>query len=192
VKERIAELFEEARGTQKAFVESAATVEALAKAARAIVECLEAGNKVLLCGNGGSAADCQHIAGEIVGRFRRERAGWGAVALTTDTSVLTAIGNDYSYDDIFKRQIEGLGAKGDVLVAYSTSGNSKNVLAAIDEAKRRGMTAIAFTGAGGGAMKGVVDVWIEGPSAETARAQECHMLAGHVICELVEAAMTEK
>ena len=122
MKERIAELLKEARETQASFVESAATTDAIVKAAQLATECLEGGNKVLLCGNGGSAADCQHIAGEIVGRFRRERAGWAAVALTTDTSVLTAIGNDYSYDEIFKRQVEGLGQKGDVLIAYSTSG----------------------------------------------------------------------
>jgi D-sedoheptulose 7-phosphate isomerase len=188
---RIKELFEEARSTQAHFIESERTMESMKAAARIMIECLKAGRKILLCGNGGSAADCQHIAGEIVGRFRRERSAWGAVALTTDTSVITAIGNDYSYADIFKRQVEGLGAAGDVLICYSTSGNSENVLLAIGEAKHKGMKTIALTGTGGGKMKGAVDVHIEAAAEATARAQECHLLAGHVLCELVEAAMTE-
>lgn len=147
---------------------------------------LKAGNKVLLCGNGGSAADSQHLAAELVGRFQKERRSLAAIALTTDTSILTAVGNDYGYDQVFARQVEGLGRSGDVLIGISTSGNSGNVVKAVEMARSIGMHTIAFTGEGGGKMKDMCDLTLAIPSKVTARIQEMHILAGHIICELVE------
>ena len=140
----------------------------------------------MFCGNGGSAADAQHWAAEIVGRFQKERPGMAALALTTDTSILPAIGNDYGYDRIFARQVEGLGREGDVLVGSSTSGNSGNVLAAIETARAKGIRVIGFTAKGGGKMADLCDVLLVVPSVFTARAQEIHEIMGHIICELVE------
>lgn len=147
---------------------------------------LASGGKVMFCGNGGSAADAQHWAAEIVGRFQKERPGMAALALTTDTSILTAIGNDYGYDKIFARQVEGLGREGDVLVGISTSGNSGNVLEAIAKAREKGIRVIGFTAKGGGKMADLCDVLLDVPSTNTARAQEIHEILGHIICELVE------
>ena len=147
---------------------------------------LVSGHKIMFCGNGGSAADSQHWAAEIVGRFQKERKGMPAIALTVDTSILTAIANDYGYDRIFARQVEALGNAGDVLVAVSTSGNSANVLAAIEEAKAKGIKTIGMTAAGGGKMAEVCDVCLVIPDKVTARAQEVHGLIGHILCEIVE------
>lgn len=147
---------------------------------------IAAGHKIMFCGNGGSAADAQHWAAEIVGRFQKERKGMPAMALTVDTSVLTAIANDYGYDRIFARQVEALGNAGDVLVAVSTSGNSANVLAAIAEAKTIGIKTIGMTAAGGGKMAEECDVCLVIPDKVTARAQEVHSLIGHILCEIVE------
>ena len=159
---------------------------AIEKAGTLIGQALAGGHKVLFCGNGGSAADSQHWAAEIVGRFQKERKGMPAIALTVDTSILTAIANDYGYDRIFARQVEALGNDGDVLVAVSTSGNSANVLAAIDEAKDKGIKTIGMTAAGGGKMAEVCDVCLVIPDKVTARAQEVHGLIGHILCEIVE------
>jgi D-sedoheptulose 7-phosphate isomerase len=150
----------------------------------AIAEVLAAGGKVLLCGNGGSAADCQHIAAELVGRFGRERRALAAIALTVDTSALTAIANDYSFDRVFARQVEALGRKGDALLAISTSGRSKNVLEALRAARGLGMRTLALTGEGGRGME--ADLCLAVPSRETPRVQECHILLGHVLCEIAE------
>jgi D-sedoheptulose 7-phosphate isomerase len=158
----------------------------VARAAQLVADCLRTGGKVLLCGNGGSAAEAQHIAGELVGRFELERRAFHAVALTTDTSILTALANDYTFDRVFARQVEALGAHGDVLLAYSTSGNSANVVEAIETAKARGMKAVGFTGASGGAMADLCDVCIQAPSDDTPVVQECHTVAGHTICRFVE------
>jgi len=158
----------------------------VAQAARLVADALSGGGKVLLCGNGGSAADAQHIAGELVGRFRRERAPFPAIALTTDTSVLTCVANDYGFEDVFARQVEALGREGDVLIAYSTSGNSRNVLRAIEKAKTIGMKIVGMTGQSGGAMLERCDVCIRAPSDETPLTQECHAAAGHILCALVE------
>ncbi|MBM4032186.1 MAG: SIS domain-containing protein [Planctomycetes bacterium] len=158
----------------------------IAQAAAIVAECLRGGRKVLLCGNGGSAAEAQHIAAELVGRFRLERPALPAIALTTNTSILTAIGNDYGFDDVFARQVGALGAPGDVLFAYSTSGTSKNVLRAIQAAKTAGMKTVGFTGQGGGSMAHQCDVCIQAPSNDTPTVQECHTAAGHTICRLVE------
>lgn len=156
------------------------------EAARLIASCLKEGGKVLLAGNGGSAADCQHIAGELVGRFRKERSALPAISLATDTSVLTALTNDYGGKIIFKRQVEALGAEGDVLIAFSTSGTSPNILEAVDEAKKKGMKVVGFTGKGGEKLRKESDVCIIVDSADTPRIQEAHITAAHIICGLVE------
>lgn len=156
------------------------------------VDALRAGNRLLFAGNGGSAADAQHWAGELVSRFYYDRPGLAAIALTTDTSILTAIANDYGYDYVFARQVEALGKSGDVLFAISTSGRSKNILRAVEAAKMRGMRVIGFTGAAGGDLAVSCDVCFRVPSNETPRIQEGHGFLGHLICALVEAEMFPK
>ena len=145
-------------------------------------EALKSGNKVLFCGNGGSAADAQHLAAELIGRFQKERRSLASVALTTDTSILTAVANDYGYDEVFARQVEGLGRSGDVLIGISTSGNSANVVKAALKARDTGMHTIAFTGEGGGKLKDICDITFAVPSKVTARIQEMHIMVGHIIC----------
>ncbi|MEW6099915.1 MAG: phosphoheptose isomerase [Pseudomonadota bacterium] len=183
---------------QQQFFESAdlkyQAAEALARpiadAVHAIIGCLTAGGKVLACGNGGSASDAQHFAAEFVGRFERERPGLAAIALTTDTSILTAVGNDYDFTQVFSKQVQALGQPGDVLVALSTSGNSANVIAAVQAAHDKEMTVIALTGRGGGKLKDLLaetDVHICVPHDRTARIQEVHILALHCICDAVDA-----
>lgn len=159
---------------------------AVARAADLLIERLEAGSTVFLCGNGGSAADAQHVACELVGRFRRQRRGLPAVALTTDTSVLTAIGNDYDSEHLFSRQVEALVRKGDVLWAFSTSGASKNIRAAAEVAKQNGAAILAFTGKAASPLEQLADVTlcVDGP---TSSVQEIHQLAYHTLCDLVEA-----
>lgn len=144
------------------------------------------GNKVLFCGNGGSAADAQHLAAEFSGRFYKDRKALPSEALHCNTSYLTAVANDYSYDVIYSRLIEGIGNKGDVLIGLSTSGNSKNIVKAFEKAHELGMFTVGFTGKTGGAMREVSDVLINVPSIDTPRIQESHILVGHIICELVE------
>lgn len=161
----------------------------IADAVQALVGCITSGGKVLACGNGGSAGDAQHFAAEFVGRFERERPGLAAIALTTDTSILTAIGNDYDFNSIFSKQVQALGAPGDVLLAISTSGNSGNVLAAVDAAHARDMTVVALTGREGGRMRealGETDVHVCVPHERTARIQEVHLLVIHCLCEAVD------
>ena len=153
---------------------------------------LSNGNKILACGNGGSAADCQHFAAELVGRFERERLPLPALALTTDTSILTAVGNDYSYQEIFSKQVQAFGQAGDVLLAFSTSGNSGNVLAAIDVAQERDMRVVALTGKGGGAIGKKLtdaDVHLCVPHDRTARIQEVHLVTLHCICDGIDVAL---
>lgn len=152
-----------------------------------IVKAFKAGNKVLFCGNGGSAADAQHLAAEFSGRFYTDRDALPAEALHCNTSYMTAVANDYSYDVIYSRLVKGIGREGDVLVGLSTSGNSKNIYNAFEVAKEKGMTTIAFTGATGGTMKPLTDYLINVPSTDTPRIQESHILLGHIICQLVEA-----
>jgi len=151
-----------------------------------LMEALESGGRVYVCGNGGSAADAQHIAGELAGRFRRDRPALACVALTTDTSVLTAVGNDFSYEQVFSRQVEALGQRGDVLWALSTSGNSPNVLAAARTAAAAGMKVVAMTGAAGGALGELADLCFRAPAERTDLVQQLHQLAYHVICELID------
>lgn len=150
------------------------------------IDTLEAGNKVLFFGNGGSAADSQHIAAELVSKFRRVRPAMAAIALTTDTSILTSIGNDFGYDYLFARQIEALGQPGDVAFGISTSGNSPNVLRALEAARDRQMVTVGFTGKSGGLLNDCVDICFNVPSDSTPRIQEVHITAAHIICELVE------
>ena len=159
------------------------TVEAITNV---ITKAFQRGNKVLFCGNGGSAADAQHLAAEYSGRFYIDRDALPAEALHANTSYLTAVANDYSYDVIYSRLIKGLGNKGDVLVGLSTSGNSKNIVLAFEQAKSNGMITVGFTGAGGGKMKELSDYLVNVPSTDTPRIQESHILLGHIICQLVE------
>lgn len=149
-------------------------------------ETLQSGHKVLLMGNGGSAADSQHMAAEIVGRYKKERKGFPAIALTTDTSILTAVGNDYGFDTIFARQVEALAREGDLVVGISTSGNSPNVLTALEKAGECGCYTVALLGGSGGKIKDIADLPIIVPSADTPRIQECHILIGHMVCEMWE------
>lgn len=159
----------------------------LVQAAEMISLALRAGGKLLICGNGGSAADAQHYATELVARlYQRERPAMAAIALTTDTSALTALANDYGFEYVFSRQVEALGKEGDVLLGLSTSGNSANVLRAAEEAKRRGMVVVVFTGAGGGKLAELADVVLAVPSKNTMRIQEIHLALGHVLCKLIE------
>lgn len=149
--------------------------------------CLLAGGKILLLGNGGSAADCQHIAAEIVGRYKRERRGLPAIALTTDTSILTAVGNDYGFEHVFSRQVEALCTPKDVVIGLSTSGNSPNVLAAIHTARQIGAFTIGLTGGGGGKLAQCYDLSLVVASNDTPRIQEAHILVGHMLCDLIDA-----
>ncbi len=161
----------------------------IADAVNAVVGCITGGGKVLVCGNGGSASDAQHFAAEFVGRFERERPGLAAIALTVDSSILTAVGNDYDFNQIFSKQVQALGQPGDVLIAITTSGNSANVLAAVEAAHAKEMTVIALTGRGGGKMNQQLsdtDVHICVPHERTARIQEVHILAIHCLCDAVD------
>lgn len=163
-----------------------------ATAVLAMVECLNAGGKIMACGNGGSAADAQHFAAELMGRFERERRELAAVALTTDTSILTAVGNDYSYDQVFSKQVRGLGKSGDILLAITTSGNSKNVIKAVEAAQAMGIKVIALSGNGGGQLNKVLganDLLLAAPSSRTARIQETHLVLLHALCDGIDHVM---
>ena len=183
----------EARALLRDAIASARRLEpaygALAAAAEVAIACLEGGGTVYLCGNGGSAADAQHLAAELAGRYLLDRPALAAVALSTNSSSLTAIGNDYGFDQVFSRQLEGLGVPGDVLIAISTSGGSANVLRAVETAHQLGMTVIGMTGAKGGRFAGVCDIALVTPSPSTPRIQEGHITLGHALCELIERAL---
>jgi D-sedoheptulose 7-phosphate isomerase len=161
----------------------------LRSAADVVVDALRAGGTVVFCGNGGSASQAQHFAAELVVRFRRERPAFRAIALTADTSILTAVGNDYCFERVFARQVEALLRSGDVLVALSTSGRAANVCAAAQSARRIGATVIGFTGRDGGKLAGLCDIELRVPHNDTARIQEAHLLLGHLLCDAVEAAL---
>ncbi len=183
----------------RAFEEHLKVIEALREQqpqleaiAREFAAAIFDGSKILWCGNGGSAADAQHLAAEFVGRFRRERKALASIALTTDTSVLTSIGNDYGYDQVFSRQVEALCEKGDIVVGISTSGNSANVVEAMKVAKECGAFTVAMTGEGGGRMAGIADAVICVPTRDTARVQEGHILCGHMLCDWVELAYCQQ
>lgn len=178
--------FAKSQALLEAMTKSESLRIAIERAAEISVSALRGGNKLLFAGNGGSAADAQHWAGELVSRFNFDRPGLPAVALTTDTSILTAIGNDYGYDYVFARQVEALARPGDVLFAISTSGKSKNILRAVDAAKQREVVVIGFTGQSGGDLAKVSDVCLQSPSDETPKIQEGHEILGHMICGLIE------
>jgi D-sedoheptulose 7-phosphate isomerase len=154
--------------------------------AERMIRALEKGGKILWCGNGGSAADSQHLAAELVGRFRLDRRAIPSLALTVDTSILTAVANDYGFEQVFARQVEALGRPGDVVIGLTTSGNSRNVAAALTQARLLGCCTVAFTGLGGGLVKSLADIHIEVPSTDTARIQEAHIFLGHILCGIVE------
>jgi D-sedoheptulose 7-phosphate isomerase len=179
----VAQMLEEAARLHAASLPAAVPAAA---AADAMVRSLRAGGRIFACGNGGSAADAQHFAAELVGRFERERAAMAAIALTTDTSILTALANDYDYARVFARQVEALGRPGDVVLGISTSGGSANVVAAFDTAKAAGLTTVALTGRDGGAVGKAADIHINVPAASTARVQEVHRTLLHAICALIE------
>ncbi|WP_404385170.1 D-sedoheptulose 7-phosphate isomerase [Caenispirillum salinarum] len=183
---RIAAAFQEAADN---FVKLQEQAPVVAEAAAMLIESLKAGGKVMFCGNGGSAADSQHLSAELMGRYMRDRPALPALALSVDTSALTAIGNDYGYEHVFARQVEGIGRAGDVLVGLSTSGNSANVLAALEVARGKGIRTIGLTGAGGGRMAEACDLCIKVPATRTNRIQEMHIAVGHLLCGMVEDAL---
>lgn len=185
VKQQIAESIE----VKSAILADEDLLDNIALAANVVTECYRGGNRLLLAGNGGSASDAQHIAGELVSRFYFDRPGLPAIALTTDTSILTAIGNDYGYERLFARQIQAHGKAGDVFLGISTSGNSPNILRALREAGECGLKTIGLTGVTGGKMAPLCDIMIRVPSGETPRIQESHILIGHIICCVVEEAL---
>ena len=182
----IAKQIFDAQRVMQAMLDDKPLRRSVENAANACVACLQVGGKVMLAGNGGSAADAQHIAGEFVSRFEFDRPGLAAVALTTDTSILTAIGNDYGYEKLFARQLQALARPGDVFIAYSTSGQSPNILRALELAKDIGVTSIGFTGNKGGPMRDLCKHTLEVPSADTPKIQEGHLVLGHILCGLVE------
>lgn len=190
VQELIRQQLADSIAVQQAVAET--LTEQIAAAVEALLASLQGGGLVAFCGNGGSAADAQHLAGELVGRFRRERPAYRAVALSTNTSILTAIGNDYGYDQVFRRQVEALLRPGDVLVALSTSGQAANCVLAAQQAHRQGASVVALTGAGGGRLGEVADLCLAVPATVTPRIQEAHIVIGHIICDLVEAALVEQ
>ncbi len=184
----VIDIFEDSAKAKRDFVYEYA--EAIYHLGILMAKRLKMGYKVLICGNGGSAADAQHFAAEIVGRFEKERKGYPAVALTTDTSALTAIGNDYGFEHIFSRQVEALGQKGDILIGISTSGNSKNVIRAVETAKRMGIFTVGFLGKDGGKLKDIVDTAFIVNHSRTARIQEVHLTLEHALCNIIDLYLT--
>jgi D-sedoheptulose 7-phosphate isomerase len=188
----IATHFERSREALERATQDATLLATVRAIAAAIIGALLSGNKLLLIGNGGSAADAQHVAAEIVGRYKQERAAYAAIALTTDTSALTAIANDLGFEQVFARQVEGLGQRGDVLLALTTSGRSPNILAALRTARQRGLVTIGFTGTGGQTLRAYCDHLLISPSDDTPVIQQIHLTAAHAICDAVERAMIER
>lgn len=187
--EAIHEQFSASLRNLEALVADEAYRDTLAKVITAMIDALKRGNKLLFAGNGGSAADAQHVAGEFVSRFHYNRPGLPAIALTTDTSILTAIGNDYGYERVFARQIEALGVAGDVFCAISTSGNSPNILAAIEAARKKDILVVGFTGRSGGKMRPMCDLCLSVPSDLTPRIQEAQLVTYHMLCGYIEEAL---
>ncbi len=186
MKEKITGIIKASIDTKQQVLENELLLQTINSCIHKIVLAFKNGNKVLFCGNGGSAADAQHLAAEFSGRFYTDRKALPAEALHCNTSYLTAVGNDYSFDVIYSRLIDGIGQPGDVLIGLSTSGNSKNIIKAFETAKEKGMVTIGFTGMTGGQLKPVSDYLINVPSTDTPRIQESHILIGHIICQLVE------
>lgn len=188
--DRITSEIEESVNVKVSMMKDKKLIETVSKIIDEIVSALKRGRKILLCGNGGSAADAQHFAAELVGKFRKIRKALSAVSLTVNTSILTSIGNDFSFDDVFKRQVEAIGKKGDILIAISTSGNSKNVIEAVEQAKKMGIFTIGFTGKDGGKLAEICDIVVKVPSSSTPRIQEMHITLFHAICGIVEEIIT--
>lgn len=182
----------EANSVLAAMLADVELLERVEATALACIKCMKGGGKILLAGNGGSAADAQHIAGEFVSRFAFDRPGLPAIALTTDTSILTAIGNDYGYERLFARQIQAHGNKNDVFIGYSTSGKSPNILRAFEEAHSRGLICVGLTGNRGGPMRELCDFLLEIPSGDTPKIQEGHLVVGHILCGLIENALFQR
>lgn len=190
MREKIARIIEASCSVKKALIEK--ELGTILKAAEILKRCLEKGNKIILFGNGGSAADCQHIATELVCRFYRDRKPLQAISLTTNTSLLTAISNDYDFERSFSRQLEAIGQKGDVAIGISTSGNSRNVLEAVKTARSKGINTIALTGKNGDKLARIAHLSIKVPSTDTPRIQEAHILIGHILCQLIEESVLQK
>ncbi|HVZ56682.1 MAG TPA: D-sedoheptulose 7-phosphate isomerase [Chitinophagaceae bacterium] len=183
---KISELIQASIEVKKQLLQQEGLVDTIAAVAGEIVAAFRAGNRVYFCGNGGSAADAQHLAAEFSGRFYTDRKALPAEALHTNTSYLTAVANDYSYDVVYSRLVEGIGQPGDILVGLSTSGNSANIVRAFEAARANGLRTVGFTGRTGGQMKSLSDYLLNVPSTDTPRIQECHILIGHIVCQLVE------
>lgn len=183
---RIAAVIAESISVKQSILQNEALLNTVEKVTKACVECFSQQGKLLFAGNGGSAADAQHLAAELSGRFYLDREPLFAEALHVNTSYLTAIGNDYEFEEIYARLIRAMGKRGDIVFLLSTSGNSANILRAAVDARKTGLTIVAMTGASGGKLKAMADYWINIPSDDTPRIQECHMLLGHLICELIE------
>jgi len=189
MKQYISAQIDEAQQVMSAMLADDDLILTVQEAANACITSLQRGGKILLAGNGGSAADAQHIAGEFVSRFAFDRPGLSAIALTTDTSILTAIGNDYGYEKLFSRQVQSHGNKGDIFIGYSTSGMSPNIMRAFEESRARGLICIGLTGNRGGDIQSLCDYLIEIPSSDTPKIQEGHLVVGHILCGLVENAI---
>ena len=186
MREDIKALVAESLYTKQQLLNNEKLIGTLGEVSSLFIDCFNADGKVLFCGNGGSAADAQHISAELSGRYKLDRRPLFAEALHVNTSYMTAVANDYSYDEVYSRMVEAAGRKGDVLVAISTSGNSSNVIKAVEKARSIGMKVVGMTGANGGKMKDLCDHLLNAPSSNTPRIQECHILMGHIICELTE------
>ena len=191
MQDKIKRIIEKSQSVKTSLL-SEKTLALIEKAAKRIIEALKHGGKVIVFGNGGSASDSQHMVAELVGRFKKERAAMPAIALTTNTSTITALSNDYGYDVSFKRQLEALGKKADIAIGISTSGMAKNVIATLLKAKEMGLATIGLTGTGGGALKDIADLSIVVNSHDTARIQEAHILIIHILCELIEDALSSE
>lgn len=190
MKETIISILRESADLKLQFAKD--SCEIIEKVTNVVVDSLNSGGKILLFGNGGSAADCQHLASEFVNRFKKERAGLAAISLTTDSSLLTSISNDSSFDQVFARQIDTIGSKADIAVGITTSGKSKNVIEGLKKAKDKGLTTVAFSGKYIKKLSKISDFIIQVPSNSTPRVQEIHITVGHIICELVESAIFDK
>ncbi|MFA5410314.1 MAG: D-sedoheptulose 7-phosphate isomerase [Candidatus Omnitrophota bacterium] len=189
MRERIKDILLESIQVKEELLRSVGEIKEIADL---IIECLRKGGKVILFGNGGSAADCQHIAAELIGRFKKDRTALAAVALTVNTSVLTSLANDYGYEVVFAKQVEALAQKNDIVIGISTSGKAKNVALGLKQAKKSGLKTVALTGGDGGEITKISDVSFLVPSSVTARIQEAHITIGHIICELVEQALCQE
>ncbi len=187
--EHVRDKLRESIAVKEAMLLDEALLDSIEKVAHLCVHSLSAGGKLIFFGNGGSAADSQHLAAELVGRYLRDRKALAAIALTTDTSCLTAIANDQSFDDVFSRQIEAIGTKGDVAIGISTSGNSRNVVCAVGAARTKGLSTVGMTGTDGGRLASEAEHCLRVPSSHVPRIQECHIFVGHILCELIEAAV---